>query len=138
VKGSKVINPGAILIEKGTALPPSFRLENNSYPSAWMSVANNGNGGAARHAHDLESKLAATGWTFFYMAGEVTANACGFDRQKTVHKAVERLIAGAKRQNFNCLEIDKVAMHSFLGMPYASVSAHVCHIQESSLLSRTK
>lgn len=89
-----------------------------------MSVANNPN------AHDVEGELTATGWTFFYMAGQVTANACGFNRQRTTHIAIQRLVARAKLQKCNCLEIGDVAMHSFFGIPYVSVSAHFRHIQE--------
>ncbi|MGA2711628.1 MAG: hypothetical protein ABSG41_00855 [Bryobacteraceae bacterium] len=123
-----MITPGTILIEKGTVLPPSFRLESQPYAGAWMPVG-------GRSSHDVEHELTATGWTFFYMAGEVTAKACGFDRQKAVNTALNRLIASVRLQNCNCLEIDEVAMHSFLGMPYVSVSAHSCNIQKGPLFS---
>ena len=122
-----MITSGTILIEKGTVLPQSFRVESQSYAREWMSV------GGDRSSHDLEKELTITGWTFFYMAGTVTANACGFDRLKTVNTALGRLIASARLQKCNCLEIDEVAMHSFLGMPYVSVSAHSCNIQKGSL-----
>jgi hypothetical protein len=124
-----LITSGTVLIEKGTLLPQSFRLEKESYPGAWMPVENSLN------SHQLESELAATGWRFFYMAGVVRATAFGFDRQKTVNTALDRLIAGARLQNCNCLEIDKVGMHAFLGMPYVSVTAHSRHIQKDLVFS---
>jgi hypothetical protein len=124
-----MITSGTILIEKGTLLPQSFRLESQSHAGAWMSV------GGDRSSNDVANELASTGWTFFYMAGTVTANAYGFDRLKTVNAALGRLIASARLQNCNCLEIDEVAMHSFLGMPYVSLSAHSCHIQKGALFS---
>jgi hypothetical protein len=124
-----MITAGTILIEKGTVLPESFRLESQPYAGAWMSV------GGSRSPHDLEHELTSTGWTYFYMAGTVTANAYGFDRQKTVTTALGRLIASVRLQNCNCIEIDEVAMRSFLGMPYVSVSAHSCHIQKGALFS---
>lgn len=117
------------MTEGGTLLPQSFRLESESYPNAWMSVK------SSLNSHDLESELAATGWKFFYMAGEVKATAFGFDRSKTVMTALKRLIAGARLQKCNCLEIDEVAMHAFLGMPYVSVSAHSRHIQRGPVFS---
>ena len=89
-----------------------------------MSVKSNLN------SYDLEKEFAAIGWTFFYMAGRVRATAFGFDRQKAVQTALGRLIARAKLQKCNCLEIDEVATHAFLGMPYVSVSAHTRHIQK--------
>jgi len=80
--------------------------------------------------HDLEKEFAALGWTFLYLAGRVKATAFGFDRQKSMNKALARLIAGAMLQKCNCLEIDEVATRSFLGVPGVSVSAHTRHIQK--------
>ena len=82
-----MITPGTILIESGTHLPQSFRLENESYPSAWKSMK------STLNSYELESELATTGWTFFYMAGEVRATAFGFDRQKAVHTALGTQVA---------------------------------------------
>jgi hypothetical protein len=124
-----MITSGTILIEKGTVLPQSFRLESQSHAGAWMSV------GGSRSTHDIAQELTSTGWTFFYMAGGITANAFGFDKQKTVDSALNQLIASARLQKCNCLEIDEVAMHSFWGMPYASVSAHSCNIQKGPLFA---
>jgi hypothetical protein len=124
-----LITPGTILIERGTLLPQSFRIENESYPSAWVSIK------SILNSHELENELATIGWTFFYMAGGVRATAFGFDRQKTVHTALKRLIASARLRKCNCLEIDGVAMHRFLGMPYVSVSAHSRHIQKGLVFS---
>ena len=124
-----MLTQGTILIEKGTALPRSFRLENEPWPSAWMSLK------STRNAHELESELATTGWTFFYMAGLVRATAFGFDSQKRTHKALQRLISTVRRQKCNCIEIDQVSTHLLFGTPYTSVSAHSCHIQEGTFFS---
>jgi hypothetical protein len=120
----QAITPGAILIEIGTLLPEPLRLENELHPSGWTSVANNLDG------HQLEDQLAIAGWTFFYMAGKIRTTAFGFDRQKMILAALKRVIANVKLEKCNCLEIDEVATHSFLGMPYVSVSAHSRHIQK--------
>jgi len=85
------------------------------------------------NAHEWENALAATGWTFQYMAGEGRATAFGFDREKMLHAALKRLIAGARLQKCNCLQIDDVSMHAFLGMPYVSVTAHSRNMQKGSL-----
>jgi hypothetical protein len=58
------------------------------------------------------------------MASKFRATTFGFDRPKMVHKALKRLIARARLQTCNCLEIDEESMHSFLGTRYVSVSAH--------------
>lgn len=119
-----MIAPGTILIESGAAVPLSFRLQNEPYPSAWLSLTN------ALGAHESEKELADTGWTFFYIAGSIRATAFGFDKQKSLHTALKRLIASVKLQDCNGLEIDEVGSHSFLGIPYMSVSAHPRRIQK--------
>ena len=124
-----MITPGTILIEKGTLLPQFLGLEHEPYSSAWMSLKNN------LKPYELQKELANTGWTFFYMAGKITATAFGFDREKTVHTALRRLIANVRLQKCNCVEIDEVARHSFFGMPYVSVCAHSRHIQEGLVFS---
>lgn len=121
---SRMIAPGAILIENGTVLPEPLELESDSAAIGWASIANNLSG------HQLEKELATAGWTFFYMAGSIKTTAFGFEREKMVNAALKRAIASVKLQRCNCLEIDDVATHSFLGMPYMSVSAHSRHIQK--------
>jgi hypothetical protein len=69
------------------------------------------------------------------MAGSIRANAFGFERQKMVNAALKRVIASVQLQRCNCLEIDDVATHSFLGIPYITVSAHARHIQKRMVFS---
>ena len=125
-----MITTGTLLIEKGTPIPQFFQIGTESYPNAWMPVTTN------RNVHEFEKELATAGWTFFYMAGEIRTIAFGFDKKKMIDKALRRLMANVSLQRCNCLEINKVATHSFLGLPYVSVSAHVPHIQEGSVFGR--
>ena len=118
-----MITPGTILMGKDTLRPPCFELEDDTYPNAWMSVKHN------LTPNELEKELSATGWTLFYLASPISTTAFGFDRVRMIHAAIKRLIAQAKLQRCNCLEIDDVETHSFLGMPYVSVTAHPRHIQ---------
>jgi hypothetical protein len=83
-------------------------------------------------------KISEAGWTFFWLAGEIRATVFGFDGQKTVRRAVKRILANLKSGEFNSLEITRVASKRFLGLPYASVSAHSRHIQESLFLLGAK
>jgi len=124
-----LITPGTILIEDGTAVPQSLMLENEAYPSAWMSLR------STLKPYELEKQLATAGWTFFYTAGGVKATAYGFDAEKSLHTALKRLIAGVRQQSCNSLEIDSVARDSFMGLPYVSVSAHARHIQRRQTFS---
>jgi len=127
------IKAGTILIKEGTPLPECLRFESERYSSGWRSVKN-------LDAHELDRKIGEAGWTFFFMAGEVQATVVGPDSERTRRRAAKDLIARlqADRRNqsstFNCLEIARVAVKRFLGVPYVTVSAHPRHIQESMCL----
>ena len=126
---SRVIGPGAILIKTGTPLPEPLKLESDSAATHWAYIANDLNG------RQLAAQLNTAGWTFFYMAGSIRTAAFGFQRQNMVNAALRRSLATAELQRCNCLVIDEVAMHSFLGMPYVRLTAHSRHIQEGMLFS---
>ena len=119
-----LIARGSILIEEGTAIPSSFRLETAPYPGTWMSTVNKVN------VRSIESAPGFAGWSVFYLAGTVTATAFGFDRQKSIHTALGHLTSGAAAKNCNGIEIDEVADHSFFGIPWVSISAHSIRIQK--------
>ena len=119
-----MINPGTILIERDALRPQCFQLEDDPQPNAWPSVKHR------LTPHELEKELTGTGWTFFYMAGQIKTTAFGFNRAKTIGAALRRLIRNVRLQKCNCLEIDGVQTHSFLGVPYVTLSAHPRHIQK--------
>jgi|SRR5581483_1787622 len=123
-----MISSGTILIEKDTVRPRCFQLEADPYPNDWMSVKHN------LTSYELEQELATEGWTFFYMAHEISASGFGLNRAKAIHAAVKRLITNVKHQRCNCLEIDEVSTRSFLGMSHVNVCAHVRHIQKGLVL----
>ncbi len=124
-----MLTSGTTLIAKDTLRPACFHLGTGSYPNAWMPVEHN-----LTH-HELESELAAQGWTYFFMAGAIRSIAFGFDRAKMINAALKRVITNVKLQKCNCLEIDGVGTHTFLGIPYMSVSAHARHIQKGMVFS---
>lgn len=124
-----MIAPGSILIKSGTLLPNTLGLDSSLTAAGWTSVAKN------LDVHQLAKALTTAGWTFFFMAGTIRRIAFGFQRQKTIAAALKSVLAAVKLQSCNCLEIDTVAMHSFLGVPYASVSAHSRHIQEQMVFA---
>ena len=121
------ITAGRILVEESTQLPSFRLLPRESHPSGWAMLTN------PRSAWDGD--IQAAGWSLFFMAGEVKATAFGFDRQKTLGAALKRLIADAKGQNCNGIEITQVTDKSFLKIPYVSVFAHVRHFQKGLLFT---
>src|SRR5438105_4723594 len=125
-----MLTPGTILIQKDALRPPCFQFEDPSSPNAWMTVKR------PITAQERETELAATGWTFFYMANQIRTTAFGFDRPRMIDAALKRIITSVRQERCNCLEIGDVAMHSFLGMPYVSLSAHPRHIQKGMVFGR--
>jgi hypothetical protein len=122
------IEVGSILIEGATFVPGCRLPAGEPCFDGWVSVGKGERSG-------LEASLHKAGWTFFYLAGEIEASACGFDREKAARQAVKRLIASLKAQRLNCLEITRVTPRSFLGVPYVTVTGHARHLQESLVLS---
>ena len=123
-----VIKSGTILIEEGATLPKTILLQSTSYSSGWTVVTSS--------RSEFEKDINLAGWTFFFLAGNIEATVFGFDKQKAVRTAVDRIITDVKAQDCNCLEITQVKMKSFLGLPYACVSAHSRHVQGSSVFAR--
>ena len=125
------IKTGTILIKEGTFVPAALQFESEPCATGWRLVKNLDGYGLGRKVHEA-------GWTFFCLAGEIKATIFGFDVQKTLRRAVKRILANLKPEEFNSLEITRVALKRFLGVPYASVSARSRHIQESLVLFRAK
>ena len=125
------IKTGTILIKDGTFLPDALRFESEPCATGWRLIKNLDGYGLGRKVHEA-------GWTVFYLAGEIKATIFGFDVQKTVRRAVKRILANLKPGKFNFLEITHVARKRFLGVRYVTVSAHSRHIQENAFLLQVK
>jgi len=123
----EVIKTGTILIEDGTLLPRLLVLASEPYSRGWTTVTN--------LRSDFERDITQAGWTFFFLAGAIEATVFGFNAEAAVQTAVERLIRNAKALNCNCLQIGQVTMKSFLGLPFASVTAHSRRIQGGSVFA---
>jgi len=124
-----MITPGVLLIERDALRPRCFEVEAGSHPDGWMPIKH------TLTPQQLEKKLSATGWTFFFMAGPIRATAFGFNRDKTAYAALNRCIKAVRQQRCNCLQIESVEMHSFLGVPYVSLSVRPRHIQKGMLFA---
>ena len=124
---AETIKEGAILIREDALLPESLRFESERCTKGWRLVRNLG-------GHQLDQAISRAGWNFFYMAGEIEATAFGFDEEKALRRAVNRVLTNPESEKFNSLEIAQVAANRFLGLPYVTVTAHPRHIQESVVL----
>jgi hypothetical protein len=125
----KAIESGTILIKESTLLPETLRLDGEPFVTGWTQVND-------LDGHGLDRRIRESGWTFFYLAGEIKTTIFGLDAQKTVPKAVKRILANLKREKFNSLEITQVVPKHFLGVPCTQVYAHPRHVQKSMFLFR--
>ena len=124
---TQVITAGDILVQGGTYLPGSLRLQTQSDSNEWTAVSDN--------RTTFEKAVQEEGWTFFFLAGEIKATVFGFDKEKALRSAVQHLIKDVKFQHCNSLEIMQITNKSFFRVPYVSVSAHVRHLQKGLLFS---
>ena len=70
----------------------------------------------------------------FSMAAEIKVMFFGALGAKNIQNALQRILGRVKAQDFNCLEVTGIIAKRFLGVPYATVSAHSRHIQQSCQL----
>ena len=124
------IEVGNILIKEGTLLPETLRIEREDCVRGWSLVAN-------LDGYKLDRQIRNAGWTFFCSAREIRATVFGVNTQSMLHRAIERILAKAKPEKFNSLEITRVASvgsESFPVVHYITVSARSRHIQKSMFL----
>jgi hypothetical protein len=120
------IASGAVLIREGSALPERLRLECEICVPGWTVVTNLDRQG-------LDREIEKAGWAFFCFAGETKATAFGIDPDKTLRRAIERIIERDSSTRFNALEITRVAFAGSGRFPvvlYATVWAQWRHIQQ--------
>src|SRR5689334_20412116 len=110
-----MIEAGTLLIKTDALRPECFHLAPGPYANSWAPVTRE------LSSRDLDTALAANGWTFFYQAGSIRATAFGFNSAGRTATALKRLTATATHEKCNCLQIDAVTSHSFLGIPYLTI-----------------
>jgi hypothetical protein len=118
------VRVGTILMSEW---PPLFGLESEPYAGHWSVVK-------ALDGSALDRKIRAAGWNFFFIASEVKVMFLGALGAKKIQHAVHRILGKVGRQHFNGLEVTGIVAKRFLGLPYAIVSAHSRHVQQSCYL----
>jgi hypothetical protein len=125
-----MITPGTFLIQKGTILPESVQLKGDPTTNDWSTV------GSGAEFRRFQAELSAAGWHYFYMRA-IKQTVFGGDRAKCILNVLNGLATKMHRERCNSMRIDDIAAHSFLGIPYTSMSAHCCHIQTGMLFAGT-
>jgi hypothetical protein len=125
------IQVGTILINELPMMAQVLGLTSESYSGNWGVIT-------ALDGFALDCKIHAAGWNFFFMAAEVKALIFGALGAKKIQNALKRILVKVRHQNFNSLEVTGIVAKRFLGVPYAVVSAHSRHIQQSCYLDRAE
>src|ERR1700740_1990537 len=121
------VQVGAILIEEWPLMTQLSGLESEPYSGNWSLVK-------VLDGFTLDRKIRASGWNFFFMAAEVKTMFFGALGGERIEKALKRILGKVKQQHFNGLEVTEIVAKRFLGVPYATVSAHSRHVQQSCYL----
>jgi hypothetical protein len=118
-------------VQVGTVLmsewPQLLRLESEPYSGNWSVVK-------ALDGFTLDRKIRAAGWNFFFIAAEVKVVFFGALGAEKIRHALNRILGKVSQQHFNGLEVTGIVAKRFLGLPYAIVSAHSRHVQQSCYL----
>src|SRR5258708_19666368 len=77
----------------GTIIPQSLRVATELYSHGWEIIKNS-------DADAFDRDIRRADWNFFFLAGSIQATALGYWRERTVRRAMERVLAKAERSKF--------------------------------------
>lgn len=121
------VQVGTILMKVSPLMTRLLQLESAPCSGNWSLVK-------ALDSFALDRKIHAAGWNFFFMAAEVKVMFFGALGANKIQNALKRILGKVSGQDFNCLEVTGIVAKRFLGVPYAIVSAHSRHVQQSCCL----
>jgi hypothetical protein len=98
------------MMKAGTIIPQSLRVETELYSQGWEIIKNS-------DTDTVDRDIRRADWNFFFLAARIQATALGYWGEKTVRRAMERVLAKAEPSKFNCLEITEISAKQFLGFP---------------------
>src|ERR1700674_4118331 len=103
------LKTGTILMKETTLLPAGLEAISDAFLPGWRAFRN-------LNGYALSKKIEAENWHFFSLAGDLRAVAPGRDRQKTLKRAVKRILAKSAGEKFNSLEVTEISPKWFLGV----------------------
>jgi len=118
------VQVGTILIEERPLIAQVLGLESEPYSGNWSVIK-------GLDGFSLDRKIHTAGWNFFFIATEVKVMIFAAIGATNIHR---RILEKVRQQNFNCFEVTGIVAKRFLGVPYATVSGHSRHIQQSCML----
>jgi len=118
-----IVQVGTVLIgEESPRISEVLALQSEPYFENWSVVK-------VLDGVTLDHKIHAARWNFLFMADEIKATFFGAIGATKIQGALQRIVRKVRYQHFNCLEVTAIVSKRFLGVPYATVSAHSRHIQ---------
>jgi hypothetical protein len=128
---STAVQVGTILIKEWPGMAQRFQLESKPCAGNWSLVK-------TQDGVSLDHKIRAAGWNFFFMAAEVKVMFFGVLGTAKIQNALQRILEKVEEQHFNGLEVTGIVASYFLGVPYVTVSAHSCHMQQGCYLDSSE
>ncbi|HZP62225.1 MAG TPA: hypothetical protein VFB28_02325 [Terriglobales bacterium] len=121
------VEVGSILVEVSQPTVHALGVVSEPYSGNWSLVK-------VLNGFALDRKIHAAGWHFFFIASEVKAIFFGALEANKIQNALKRILVKVRHEHFNSLEVTGIVSKRFLGVSYATVSAHPRHIQQSCCL----
>jgi len=121
------VQVGTILMKQWPQMTQRLGLESEPCSGEWSLLK-------ILDGFALDRKVQAAGWNCFFMAGEVKVMFFGSLGAGKIQDAVKRILEKVRPQQFNGLEVTGIVARRFLGVPYAVVTAHSRHLQQSCYL----
>ncbi len=122
-----IVQVGTILMKEWPGMTQLLGLESEPCSGEWSRLK-------VLDGVALDRKIHAAGWNFFFIAAEVKVMFWGSVGAVKIQNALQRILAKVKQQQFNGLEVTGIVAKRFLGVPYAVVTAHSRHVQQSCYL----
>ena len=119
-----VIKNGCIFVMDGLILPPTLRFAGQRYSDGWRLLSLKSN--------DIDLRARDCGWNFMFLAEGMRSTVFGFGRSWSLRKAINKLLATAREDAFNSVEVTEISTRRFLGMHWVSVGAHSRSLQKSN------
>lgn len=122
------ITPVAMMISEGLVLPDRAGIESLGYSSTWRTLV-------GIDYFDLSRKLDDAGLHLFFIAGQLKVVALGHGKS-AVSRGTKRILAQARKNHLNCVEIKQIVPARLLGLPYTVIHAGSFHIQRGTVLQQ--
>jgi hypothetical protein len=121
-----VIEPGAVLVQRRTALPEGVYVTGNI--GDWDLLA--------ARSHEFEERVSGNEWMWSYYVPRGVAGGWSWSATRAVHAAVRRLVEQARAVGLNSIEVSSVAVRNVLGLKKATVRADLRNLQRGPFLRK--